>query len=311
MFYERILAHVAATPWAIEPGKGEVVAEILNRKLRGETAPRGELDEYLAREAARREKDRDRSRRGAVALVPLYGVMTQRADLFTEMSGMASTETVGRQIDEAAADRGVEVIVMDIDSPGGSVFGVPELADKVAAAAKQKKVIAVANSLAASGAYWVASQASELVVTQSGEIGSVGVYMMHVDRSEEIKAMGRVVTFVSAGERKTALAPTQPLSTVGRQQLEELVQGTYGQFVRAVAKGRNVSQTRVREGFGRGGMVLAENAVEEGMADRVASLDQVLARYGVSLADVAPNATAPEHSDRHAVEIRKRRLNLA
>lgn len=310
MLYERILAHVAATPWTIEPAKGEVIAEILNRKLRGEGAPQADLDAYLAAEMARREREKSRQRQGAVALVPLYGVMTQRADLFTEMSGMASTETVGRAIDEAAADPAIDVIVLDIDSPGGSAFGVPELGDKVAAATTQKKVIAVVNSLAASGAYWVASQSSELVVTPSGEVGSIGVYMYHVDRSEEIKSMGRVVTFVSAGERKVSLNPTQPLSALGRQQLEELVNGTYDQFVRAVAKGRNVSQAKVRDGFGRGGVVLAETAVKEGMADRIGTLDQVLARYGVSLADVAPVASAEENPDRFATEIRRRRMKL-
>lgn len=312
MLYDRILAAVAGTPWAIEPAKGQVVADVLNRRLRGDLPPAAQVEDWHRREMARRDEQRTRRKREqpAVALVPLYGVMTQRADWFTEMSGMSSTETVGRAIDEAVADPSVEAIVLDIDSPGGSVYGVQELADKVAAATTTKKVIAVANSTAASGAYYVASQASEFVVTPSGDVGSIGVFVMHVDRSEEMKASGRTVSFVSAGDLKTAVTPYKPLDATAQAYLQEYVRGTYDQFVRAVAKGRNVSQAKVREGFGKGGMVLAHDAVKEGMADKVQSLEQVLARYGVRVADVLPTAQASD-VERFGLEIRKRKLKIS
>jgi ClpP class serine protease len=288
MRYEQILAAVAATPWAIEPVKGQMLAEILSRRAEGRDADPAAI--AAAVEAKKPKANRGRS---TVALVPLYGVMTQRADWFTEMSGMVSTETVGRAIDEAAADPNVEAIVLDVDSPGGSVFGTEELNRKIAAAAKSKKVIAVANSMAASAAYYAAAAASEL-------------YTMHVDRSEEMKQKGRTVTLVAAGERKVAGNEFGPLDQLGRAEMEETVRGYYEQFVKAVARGRNVTQTAVREGFGKGGMVLAEAAVKEGMADKVASLDEVLGRYGVSVGDVAPSA----EERRRGIELRKRRLAL-
>jgi signal peptide peptidase SppA len=300
MRYERILAAVAASPWAIEPGKGAFLADLLTRRANGERAT---PDEAAAAAAAKRPKAK--ARPGAVALVPVYGVMTQRADLFTEVSGMTSTEQVGRLIDEAAADPNVEAIVLDVDSPGGSVFGVAELAAKIAAAGEKKKTVAVANSVAASAAYWVASQARELVVTPNGQVGSIGVYMMHVDRSEEMRAAGRAVTFVAAGERKTAGNEFAPLDAVGRQEMEEIVGGYYGQFVAAVARGRGTTQKAVREGFGKGGMVLADDAARQGMADKVGTLDSVLARYGLSAADLSPAAAAD-----YEVEVRRRRLQL-
>lgn len=321
--YDRILAHVAASPWAIEPAKGQVIAEFLSRKAAGETIPRAEVEVAMA--AARDRRPKGRSRSGSVALVPLYGVMTQRSDLFTEVSGLASTEAVGRQIDEAAADPAVEVVVIDIDSPGGQVYGTAELAAKVAAAASRKKVIAVANSLAASGAYYVAAQASEVIVTPSGQVGSIGVFRMHVDQSEALKQAGRVVTLVSAGERKTAAYPGLPLGPLGLAEIQNEIDDYYDQFVRAVARGRNATLTKVREGFGRGGMVRAEGAVREGMADRVATLGDVLARYGLSLTDTGPAALARmELSSRTSagtgrdarpgkdweVEVRRRRMLL-
>jgi signal peptide peptidase SppA len=304
--YDRILAEVAARPWAIEKRLGCVIADVLNRRISGGREPLNDTWAELRAGIQARRKAAAGRPPGGVALVAVYGVLTQRADMFTEISGMTSTESVGRAIDEAGADPGVETIVMDVDSPGGSVFGVGELAAKVAAAARAKKVIAVANSLAASAAYWVAAQASELVVTPGGQVGSVGIYQMHVDRSEEMKAAGRAVTFVSAGERKTAGNEYAPLDSAGRAEMEEIVNGYYEQFVRAVATGRKTSLSAVRTGFGKGGMVLAAPAVSEGMADKVGTLDEVLGRYGVSLGDVAP-AAARKSS---AVEVRRRRMTF-
>lgn len=298
MRYERILAAVAATPWAIDPPKGHVIADILSRRESGFTATPAEIEAAVA---AEKQKPRGRS---SVALIPVYGVMTQRADAFDETSGMVSTDAVGRMIDEAAADPAVEAIVLSIDSPGGSVFGVEGLGQKIAAAAKSKKVVAVADSMAASAAYWIAAQASELVVAPGGMVGSVGVYMMHVDRSEEMRAAGRSVTFVSAGERKTAGNQYAPLDATGRDEMTKQVNAYYDLFVKAVAAGRGVSQTRVREGFGKGGMEVAGDAVKEGMADRVATLDSVLARYGSSAAD--HQAAQPDRRELEIMELRHR-----
>ncbi len=303
MRYQRILAEVAGLPWAIEPAKGQAIAAFLTRKANGETIPEPEVAAAVAQ-----KRPKAKARAGEVAVIGMYGVMVQRADVFAEISGAVSTEAVGRMLDDAAADPGVTAVVLDIDSPGGSVHGTAELGAKVAALAKSKKVTAVANATAASGAYWVASQASELVVTPSGWVGSIGCYQMHVDRSEELRAAGVAVTLISAGERKTAGNEYAPLDAAGREEIAGWVQGYYDQFVRAVAAGRKVSMTRVREGFGRGGMVLAEAAVKEGMADRVGTLDDVLGRYGLSAADVTPAAAL--QPDRFGLENRRRRLAL-
>lgn len=305
--YERIVAAVCGQPWAIEPGAGRTIATVLTNRVNGKGPDPAAVEAAVA---LRRPKRNPRA--GSVALVPLHGVMTQRADWFTELSGMTSTEAVGRMLDEAAADPGVEAIVLDVDSPGGSVFGTAELADKVAEIKKTKKVVAVANSLAASGAFYVASQASELVVTPSGMVGSIGVLLFHVDRSKANEMAGEVVTLVSAGPRKGALDDSRPLGPEGRAEMDEIVTGYYDLFVKAVARGRGVTQAAVRAGFGKGGVVLAEPAVKEGMADKVGTLESVLARYGVTPADLAPAAAAAVPEPRSGVdfdlEVRRRRL---
>jgi capsid assembly protease len=275
--YGRILAYCLSCPWVIHPEKLRVIEMFLSRKARGEEIPETEV---MAAKQGKRSSGPTPP--GGVGLLPLHGVMTQRATWMQEWSGGCSTDVLGAAVDQAAADPNIKAIVIDVDSPGGSAYGVAELGDKIAAATKAKKVIAVVNSVAASGAYWAASQASEIVVTPNGEVGSIGCYMIHVDESKALAEAGLTVTPIVAGERKIANHPFAPLSDLGRQEIETLVNDYHAKFVKAVASGRNVSQTAVRDGFGRGGMVRAEAAVKEGMADKIGTLDSVLGRYGVT-----------------------------
>lgn len=303
--YDRIVAAALGTPWAIHPAKGAILQDIIARLARGDRMTRDEID---AATAQKRPKAKGRPAAG-VGLIQVFGTITQRADWLSEWSGGASAEEVGKAVDAMAADPGTEAIVMEFDSPGGSVYGIEQLALKVQAAAKDKKVVAVVNSLAASAAYWVASNASELVVAPDGEVGSIGVYLLHIDQSRAMDAAGRKATFIKAGRNKTAGNSYEPLSAESIAELQKGVDDYYDLFVRAVARGRNVSQARVRDGFGQGGTVRAKEAVAEGMADRVGTLDDVLGRYGLSSADVQPVAAALQ-PDRMAVENRRRRLAL-
>ena len=138
----------------------------------------------------------------------------------------------------------------------------------------------MANTLAASAAYWLASAADEMVVTPSGSVGSIGIVAMHEDVSKALEAEGVKVSIVSAGKYKTEGNPYQPLSVEGRAYLQSQVDQFGGMFVDGVARGRKVSSSQVRNGFGEGRMVLAAGAVRAGMADRVATFDETLARFG-------------------------------
>jgi signal peptide peptidase SppA len=299
---------MTAQPWAIEQRAGHLLADLITRRVNGERV--AEAAPGAAAKAGKKGKPKPT----AVAVIPLHGVMVQRADWYDELFGFVGSAQVGQAVDEAAADPEVEAIVLAVDSPGGSVFGTHELAAKVAAAAKRKRVVAVADAMAASAAYYVASQASELVVTPSGMVGSVGVYTMHVDRSQELAKYGIKVTLVSSTPEKVAGNQFEPLGDLGLSQQADIVQGYYKQFVKAVADGRRVSQAEVRDTFGKGGVVLADEAVRRGMADRVATIDDVLGKWGLSSADLTPAAageTAPSAKGvDYAVEIRRRWLEL-
>lgn len=308
--FDAVLAAIQAEPWAIEPNHGQRLAAILTRRLSGERAAAGDLEEAAEIRAARDQKKR-RPKPAAVAVIPIYGPMVKRADLFEQMSGVVGTDQLGQFVDAAANDPAIDAIVLDVDSPGGSVLGTAELAGKVAEATKRKKVVAVANGLMASAAYFVGSQASELVASPSAMLGSIGVYQMHVDNSQALAAAGVKVTLVSSTPEKTAGNQFEPLGDLGTGQIRDVVMGYYKEFVRAVADGRRVSQQTVREDFGRGGVVLAKEAVAKGMADKVATLDEVLGRYGLHSSDLTAMADAGGAVPDMGLELRKRKLRLS
>lgn len=216
-----------------------------------------------------------------MAVVPVYGVLAQRMDMFTEISGGTSYQVLRRAIHAALANDEVKALVLDIDSPGGTVPGTEELAAEIRALrGGEKPIIAQVNSLAASAAYWVASAADEIVVTPSGRAGSIGVYTSHDDISEFLKERGIKRTYLAAGRHKVDGNEAEPLGEEARAHIMELVDQSYRKFVAAVAEGRGVTKTRVEDSFGQGRVFGAEALVERGMADRIATLEQTLERFG-------------------------------
>lgn len=273
----RILRLVHEQPWAMLPSHLAALTEIVELRARGVKLPKESKRERI--EAARRTPGMA-SAPGSVAVLNVFGPMAQRMSLFSEISGGTSTENLQATFQAAMADPNIGGIVLNIDSPGGSVYGVQELGAVIAAgvASGSKPVVAVANSMAASAAYWIGSQAGELVVTPGGEVGSIGVIAAHEDVSQAADAAGLKVSFITApeGGYKAEGNSYQPLSAEARDHLQGVINEYYDAFVRAVASGRRVSLTRVREDFGKGRMVTGARAVELGMADKVATLQEVI-----------------------------------
>jgi signal peptide peptidase SppA len=178
---------------------------------------------------------------GGIAVVPIMGALSRRGDFFTDILGWATYEGLAATMAELAADRSIAQIVLRVDSPGGTVFGVEDAAQAVADAAKRKPVIAIADGLMASAAYWVASGATEIVATPGSELGSIGVIAVHTDISGALERDGVKATEIKAGKHKGEGSPLRPLSDEDRAALEERIEAQYSLFVRRVALGRKVS----------------------------------------------------------------------
>jgi signal peptide peptidase SppA len=218
-------------------------------------------------------------RSGDVATVPLKGVlMPEVGGLFALLFGGGGLQAFQAQLAEAVNDPEVGVIVMDIDSPGGLVDQIPETAAQIRAARAIKPIVAVANTQAASAAYWLASQADEIVVTPSGEAGSIGVYQLHRDLSAQHEMKGIVPTLVSAGKYKVEGNPYQPLGEEARAAMQADVDDYYRMFTGEVAKGRGVTREDIVAGYGEGRCLHAKQAVSAGIADRVETLSDTVRR---------------------------------
>lgn len=279
MRYERLIAYVRSQIWAINPVYAQVMRDILTLRANGIRLSDEEItDRIEAGRAARGARTAAAEQQPSIAVIPVWGVISHRAAAVENISGPSGTaaEALSDQIRAFEHDPNLTAAVLDIDSPGGSVFGVPEVAEDIRRVRAKKPIVAVANAMAASAAYWIGSQASEFVVTPSGQVGSIGVYTMHEDWSENLKAEGIGVSLIKAGKYKIEANPFGPLDDEARAALQKEVDNYYGMFVKAVAKGRGVDAEAVRGGFGEGRMANARDAVAMGMADRVATLDEVL-----------------------------------
>jgi signal peptide peptidase SppA len=233
---------------------------------------------------------------GSVAVIPIRGIISQRMNMMSEISGAGgtSTEKLTTQFRQALEDGNCKAIVFDVDSPGGSVAGITELASEIYNSRGKKPITAVVNSMACSAAYWLASAAKEVVCTPSGQAGSIGVYMIHQDVSKAYENEGIKNTIIKAGKYKTEGNPYEPLSDEARAALLSNVEDYYGMFVKGVAQNRGASQNAVRDGFGQGRSLLATDAVKQNLVDRVGTMDDVLGKYGVkSSSSIAATSVQP------------------
>lgn len=315
--YPHIFKALDEMTWAVTAPMLATIQTIHDRLLAGERLSPVELDFALV-EARHRDdifevrtiEYETRARGGGarttgqIAVLPLYGVMMPRAGVFSQMSGGCSVESFTNAFKSAMNDPDVSSILIDIDSPGGATDLVPELCDAIFGARGEKPIAAVANTDAGSGALWVASQCDELGVTKSGRVGSIGCYATHQDLSAALEKAGVKTTLISYGKYKTELHPTSPLSEEATAAVQDIVNHYGEMFVAGVARGRGVSTaTAGGESFGQGRMLTAGQAVKVGMADRVATFDDMVNRLARGAVQAGKPSGAPRAARTEHVEI--------
>lgn len=213
---------------------------------------------------------------GHVAVIPVEGVLTPRG--YATWSGrVGGTIALRSAIASAAANADIGAIVLAVDSPGGTVMGTAETGLAVREAAARKPVIAFAAGMMASAAYWISSQASEVVAAPSAEIGSIGVIAMHTNFAGALEQMGVSITLQTAGRYKGEGHPFGPLGPEAMAARQARIDAAYEEFVAAVAAGRRTSPDAVRAGYGEGRVLDAGPSVAAGLADRVATFEETIA----------------------------------
>lgn len=236
-----------------------------------------ELSEQAIAELAVRANPRAA---GAVAVIPLLGVIQQREDIWTRMGFATSSTRFAANVTAAAQDPNVKAIVLDVDSPGGVVSGTPEAADVVYSLRGTKPIIAVSNGLDASAAYWITSAADEVISSPSSYTGSIGVWTLLADETEFWANLGIKLDMVKAGKWKAIGNPWERVTEEVRERFQSSVNASYDLFVKAVARNRGAKAADVRAGYGEGDILNATEAKAAGLVDRIATLDETIARFG-------------------------------
>jgi signal peptide peptidase SppA len=266
---------VLTSPWAIVPEKLFEIQEIYRTHLRGD-----KIDIEAIEAQTGKPLDNKKERYQIVndtAIIPIQGVIAKKMNLFTQISGGASTHLVGRDIKEALADDSIKSILLDIDSPGGTVDGTQELGDIVFAGRDKKPIIAYSDGMIASAAYWIGSAADKIYISgDTIDIGSIGVVASHVDYSEWEKKVGIKTTEIYAGKYKRIASDTKPLSKEGKQYIQDQVDYLYSIFVDQVAKNRGVSSEKVLKDMADGRIFIGKQAITAGLVDGVSTLDRLI-----------------------------------
>jgi signal peptide peptidase SppA len=291
--YEHVLGFALDHPWAITKPMLTVIANIIGRHVAGQKLTAEEIQAALVD----RKNLPQPTAGGAVAVIPIYGVIAPRLNLLSDFSGGTTFESLTGQLRGAVANKAIKTIVLDINSPGGSVAGATEFAREVMAARAKKPIIAHIHPLGASAAYWVAAAATEVVASPSALVGSVGVYTAHDDLSAALEQLGVKRTYLSAGRGKVAGNEAEPLSDEAAARMQALIDESYGRFVGDVVKGRGKGMTteRVRNDW-QAHVYGATEALSLGLIDSIATLDDTIARVMSPASADGRAARAEDHT---------------
>ena len=240
---------------------------------------------------------------GNVAVIPIIGGTTHRDTGIDAMSGMASYAALQSQIEAAMRDDDVDSIMLDIDSPGGSVAGLFDFADYLMAQRGRKPIVAFARETMASAAYMIGSSVDKIYVSRTSQVGSIGVVMMHTDQSAKLEAEGVKPTYIFAGDKKVMGNPTEALGDSARAELQAAVDTTYGFFVDGVAARRPMTREAI---IGtQAGIFSGQAAIDIGLADEMATFEQAISDLstGVSTSRMNSSTTNSHEDDMNKEEL--------
>lgn len=283
---------VLTSPWAISPSRLHEILGIYRAHLRGEKIDWKAMQEKLALVVGDRPQREAYPVIDGVAVIEVKGVLTKGMSFFSYLFGGSSMKQIGKAIAAAVSDQVVKAILLDVDSPGGTVDGTEELAEAVYQARGVKPIVAFTDGMMASAAYWIASGADALYISgDTVEVGSIGVVATHIDQSKWDEMMGDKYTEITAGRYKRLVSAHKPLTDEGAGYLQDQVDYIYSAFVDAVARNRGVDAEEALQ-MADGKIFIGRQSVEVGLVDGVSTFDELAAKLaaGESLAASQNNA---------------------
>ncbi len=258
------LAELASGVWAMEPR----ALEAFLGRLEGLASLYAERAFLFDEEAPK--KRTSMSVENGVATIPIVGVLMKKVPSVFRWMGIEATG-YGEIVDNlkaAVGDDAVKSIVLRVSSPGGQVAGVGDAADAIHEARGKKNVSARIEEIGASGAYWLASQASTISAGAEAMVGSIGVYATYIDSSKLHEELGIKVHVVKFGDQKAMGVPGVPITQEQLDSMQAVINGMGALFVEAVARGRKTDKKSAGE-WATGAVWIAREAKDRGLIDAV------------------------------------------
>jgi capsid assembly protease len=278
--YPHIAARVFNKPLLLEASYAHTFVAALSEKLEVSTV------EYLGSTQTASAISLDRTAmakfydvQNGVAVIPVNGTLMHKSGYIGSQSGATGYDGIAALLDEANSNPSVRAIMLDIDSGGGEVSGVEALANKINAS--PKPVYAHANEMAASAAYWIASSASKVYLSNTASVGSIGVITVHADYSKQLNNEGVKVTIIQSGKHKAEGNPYEPLPADVREKVQAEIDSLRSIFAGTVAKNRKMTLQAVLDT--EAAMYSGQAAVTAGLADAVLSFDDALKKVQASV----------------------------
>lgn len=270
MKYPKVFDFVKSHFWAITPEYMSTIIAVIN----------GHGNKELAFQIAEDRKAQDRSiqRTNGLAVIPIRGVLMPYATMFSAISGGAIVESIHAQVQAALNDPSVNEILLLIDSPGGEVTGISNLSNTIFEGRSKKKITAYVAGMGASGAYWIASAAHEIVMAETAVVGSIGAMAVYEDHSRADQEAGIDTLIIRSSQSPNK--NLDPMTDEGKKSLQEKIDAIAQVFIQDVARNRGVSVETVITNFGKGDVMIAKDGIIKGLSDRVANITSMFKGNG-------------------------------
>jgi len=268
------LADFLSQPVLMDDGYANMLAHILKT---GKMPVNSTPIKNDVRMAAEKQASAGRSSSSKITVVlPICGMIDERDSWIMEYMGGTSLESIRAALDLCANEPRVSGVVFDVYSGGGSAYGVKEAADYIYSMRSRLNMVAVSHSIMASAAYYLGSSAHRIYATPTSVTGSIGVAWVHSDYSQAEKEMGITTTIFRIPETKMEGHPAEPLTDAAKQAMMTRCGQLYDMFTGDVATYRGVKQQDVKDNYGKGRVLSADDALKCGMIDKIATFEDVI-----------------------------------
>lgn len=269
-----LLAMVQDSMWAMHLPKLEEITSFFEKRINGVTIDFSKTAEMKSGNTAEQTFQNKES----IAIIPIFGSLLKRANLVNSMSGGSSMQLIQRDIQAALDDESVVGVLLNVDSPGGTVDGTKQLADFIYSKRGTKPIVAFTDGMMCSAAYWISSAADYRIAYDTASVGSIGVATVHYDYSKADENKGVKRTLITAGKYKQYATDINPLSEDARKMIQEELDDIYSMFLSDVSRNIGVDVKIVKSTMAEGLVFMGQKALDVGLVNEIGDFDSAITK---------------------------------